>query len=311
MNPYEIQVGIDVSKATLELSSFDRGKTTVPNTAAGLRSLIARLQKLSESVRVCCEATGGYERLLVDTCHAADIPISVVNARQVRDFAKSKGILAKTDAIDARVIADYALQNNPRLTQKCEPWRKSLKALHIRREEVKNFMVQERNRLAMINDPLIAKCIRQHLSHLEKQLKTLDKQIQHIAETEPACRDQCEKLMQVKGFGLIVATGFLAFLPEIGRVTDNQLVALAGLAPFCQDSGTWKGQRHVSGGRERIRNTLYMPAITTSMHNPILKEFYQGLIQRGKPSKIALTAVMRKMVCLANRIIADPSFVPA
>lgn len=311
MNPYEIQVGIDVSKATLELSPFDSGKTSIPNTSAGLRSLVMRLQKLSKSVLVCCEATGGYERLLLDTCHNADIPIAVVNARQVRDFAKGKGILAKTDAIDAKVISDYARENKPRLTPKLEPWRMSLKALHIRRDELKNFMGQERNRLAMIHDPFITKCIRQHLRNLEKQLQSIDKQIQQIAQTEPVCKEQCEKLMQVKGFGLIVATGFLAFLPEIGRVTNNQLVALAGLAPFCKDSGKKKGERHVYGGRERIRNTLYMPAITTSRFNPVMNEFYQGLIKRGKPSKVALTAVMRKMVCLANRIIADPSFVPA
>jgi transposase len=309
MNAYEVQVGIDVSKATLEISPFDKGKTSVPNTSAGIKNLISRLQKLPKSFMLCCEATGGYEGLLVQCCHAQDIPVAVVNARQVRDFAKSKGILAKTDAIDAQVIAAFALQNQPRLTIKTEPWRKTLKALHVRRDEVKKMMGQERTRLDTLADPFIAKCIKQHLCGLEQQLKALDAQIKNIAKSEPECKAVCEKLMKVKGFGLIVATGFLAFLPEIGHVTDKQLVALAGLAPFCQDSGKWKGQRHVSGGREQIRTTLYMPAITASRFNPTLKEFYQRLVQRGKPSKVALTAVMRKMVCLANRIVSDPTFV--
>lgn len=310
MTTYESHIGIDVSKASLEVSPFDKGQPSVPNTLAGIRVLLGRLQKKNDSFMICCEATGGYERLLVEACHASDIPIAVVNARQVRDFAKSKGILAKTDAIDAKVLADYATQNPPRLTPKLECWRKKAKAIHVRLDEVKRMLTQERNRLDTLGDPMVIGMIKRHIRNLEGQVSALNTQLAKLVKTEAAFRDLCDRLMAVKGIGIITATALIAFLPEIGRVGDSQLVALAGLAPFCQDSGTWKGQRHISGGRSLLRSTLYMPAISASRTNPILKDFYDGLIKRGKPAKVALTAVMRKMVCLANRMASDPTFSP-
>lgn len=311
MHTSEIYIGVDVSKYTLELSPFDKAKRSVPNTRAGLRSLIKRIQKLDNKPIICCEATGGYEKLLVSACHDQDIQIAVVNARQVRDYAKSKGILAKTDAIDAAVLAGYAKQNQPRLTQKTEPWRISLKELHKRRDELKRMMTQERNRQENLEDVWVATSIRKHLHFLRKQVDAVDEALRNLVKSEPELRTFCDRFMQVKGIGIIAASAFVAYLPEMGRVTDNELVALAGLAPHCQDSGTWKGQRHISGGRAAIRNILYMPAINAKSSNPIFKEVYDRLTGNGKPAKVALTAIMRKMVCLGNRIASDPDFVPA
>lgn len=311
MHTSEIHIGVDISKHTLELSPFDKGKPSVPNTRAGVRSLIKRIQKFDLKPILCCEATGGYEKLLVSACHDQDIPIAVVNARQVRDYAKSKGILAKTDAIDAAVLAGYAQQNQPRFTPKSEPWRIKLKALHKRREELKRMMTQERNRLENLEDAWVAAAIRKHLRSLNTQVKNVDDALRELVKDEPELREFCDRFMKVKGIGMIAASAFVAYLPEMGRVTDNELVALAGLAPHCQDSGNWKGQRHISGGRAAIRNILYMPALNAKSSNPVFKEFYDRLTAKGKPPKVALTAVMRKMICLGNRIASDPEFMPA
>lgn len=304
-------IGIDVSKASLEISSFDKGKNSVANTPAGIRSLLRRIHKHPSLPVLCCEATGGYEAQLVNFCHDAEIPIAVVNARQVRDFAKSKGILAKTDLIDANVLEKFAKQNTLRLKAKTEPWRQSLQALLTRRNDLKHLITQERNRLETLQDPFIRKQIEANLRSFKKQNQQVLKEIEQLVNTTEILQDLCSRMMGVKGIGLLVATSLIAFLPEIGLISDKQITALAGLAPYNQDSGNWKGQRHVSGGRSKVRRALYMPAICAAHTNPILMEYYQGMIQRGKPAKVALTAVMRKMVCLANRIAADPDFIPA
>jgi len=311
MNDPQIKIGIDVSKASLELSSFDKGKDSVANTPAGIRSLLRRIQKLPQLPVLCCEATGGYEKLVVNLCHEVEVPIAVVNARQVRDFAKSKGILAKTDLIDANVLSMFAEQNTLRLKTKTEPWRQSLQALLTRREDLKDLITQERNRLETLQDPFVRKQIEANLRMFKKQNQHILKTIEALVSSTETLQKLCSRMMQVKGIGLLVATSLIAFLPEIGQISDKQVAALAGLAPYNQDSGTWKGQRHVSGGRSKVRTALYMPAICAAHNNPVLKEFYDGMILRGKPAKVALTAVMRKMVCLANRIASDPEFIPS
>ncbi|WFB37055.1 IS110 family transposase [Kiritimatiellota bacterium B12222] len=311
MNGIQIIIGIDVSKASLQISTFDKGKALIPNTAAGIRSLINRTEKLKSSFIFCCEATGGYERLFVDHCHTYDIPVAVLNARQVRDFARSKNILAKTDAIDAEVIRMFAENNDLRLYPKPESWRLSLQALLTRRDELKDMITQERNRLETLQDPLIRKMIKAHLRSLASQDKRLIIELKDLVSSHESLRVFCDRLISVKDIGLLSALSLFAYLPELGQITDNQAAALAGLAPWCQDSGNWKGERHISGGRSKVRRALYMPAINASTSNPILKEYYQKMIRRGKPAKVALTAVMRKMVCLANKVASDPDFIPA
>lgn len=311
MQVNEVYIGVDVSKESLEVSSFDQGRSTLPNTPRGIRSLLSRVQKLELVPLICCEATGGYEKRLVSLCHELNVPVAVVNARQVRDYAKSKGILAKTDAIDAAVLAGYAQQNHPRLTQKPEPWRLRLKALHQRRESLKEMILQEGNRLEHPEDAFTVAQTRKHIRFLKRQITDVDAEILKLVQEEEEATSFCERFMSVNGVGIIVASSFVAFLPEMGRVTDNELVALVGLAPHCQESGNWKGQRHISGGRSPIRKILYMPALNATSTNPILKDFYDRLVTKGKPKKVAITAVMRKMVCLANRIASDPEFMPA
>ena len=311
MNQTHIKIGIDVSKASLEISSFDKGKSSVPNSRIGIRRLFDRMKKLQQPVVICCEATGGYEQLLVELCHEQDIPISVVNGKCVRHFALSKNILAKTDALDAAVLKMFAEDNELRLTPKPTAWMRHLEALLNRRADLNDMITQENNRLENLRDPAISKMIRAHIRSMETQEKRILKEIRELVRSQKELRDFCAKMMSVKGIGLIAATSLFAYLPELGRITDGEAAALAGLAPWCQQSGTWKGERHISGGRSKIRKTLYMPAISASCSNPILKAYYQGMIQRGKPAKVALTAVMRKLVCLANRIATDPEFMPA
>lgn len=311
MNPSEIQIGIDVSKASLELSPFDAGKTSVANTPSGIRRFLQRIQKLPDVPVLCCEATGGYEKTLVHLCHQANIPIAVVNARQVRDFAKSKHILAKTDQIDAAVLAKFAEQNTLRLTRNLETWREALQALLTRRNDLKLLISQEQNRLETLQDPFIRKQIQATLRMFKKQNQRLLEEIERLVNDHAELQTLCSRMMAVKGMGLLVATSLIAFLPEIGRISDKQITALAGLAPYNRDSGTFKGQRHISAGRSKVRQALYMPAVAAVRCNPILKEYYQGMVQRGKPGKVAITAVMRKILCLANKIASDPEFIPA
>lgn len=306
-----LQVGIDVSKASLELTSFDRGSSSVPNTQAGISRLIRRITVIEGAVRICCEATGGYERALVKACHDAGVPISVVNARQVRNFARSRNLLAKTDAIDAKVIAWFAEQHQPRLTPRPSEWRLKLQALLNRRDELTDMINQERNRLDTLEDPQLRKMIQTHVRTMSAQRDRLFHQMKELALKHADVAEFCQKMSEVKGVGLLTAISLYAYMPELGKISDKEAAALAGLAPWCQDSGTWRGLRKISGGRSKVRKALYMPAIAASRSNPILKEYYQGLIGRGKPSKVALTAVMRKLICLANKVATDPSFMPA
>lgn len=306
-----LQVGIDVSKASLELSSFDKGSTSVPNTHAGISRLIRRLSSIARPVRICCEATGGYERPLVKACHDAGLPIAVVNARQVRDFARSRNLLAKTDAIDAKVIAWFAEQHEPRLTPKPSPWRLKLQALLNRRDELTDMINQEQNRLDTLDDPELRRMIRTHVRTMSAQRDRLFLQMKRLIAEHADVAEFCQKMTSVKGVGLLTGMSLYAYMPELGRISGKEAAALAGLAPWCQDSGMWRGMRKISGGRSQVRKALYMPAISASRSNPILKAYYESLVARGKPSKVALTAVMRKLICLANKVASDPSFIPA
>lgn len=310
MNDGYVYVGIDVAKRELEIDSFDQQLSSVPNTTKGIQQLISSLE-CREKVAVCCEATGGYEQLLIEELLLAGIPIARVNARRVRDFARSKGISAKTDKIDARVITAFAEQNQPKRIEPSPAWRNRLRDILKRRDELVAMRTQEIHRLDPKPSKEIQKSIRSLIRSLNNQIERMNATIKEIIQEEEELKVTIKRLTQVNSIGPVSALQLVANVPELGQVTDKEVAALVGVAPFNRDSGTMKGNRCISGGRANVRRALYMAAVCASTHNPILREFYQRLITRGKPPKVALVAVMRKLVVLANRIAADPTFQPA
>jgi transposase len=311
MNPTHLNIGIDVAKHTLT-AAFPAGKTQdFPNTPHGIAALIAKAKALGPATRLCCEATGGYEQKRVDACHAHALTVAIANARHVRDFAKGKGLLAKTDALDARLIARFADENNPRPHEQPPEWVRRLRALTDRRANLTADLTREPNRLQTETDAWVAKDLRLHLRQLEKHIQSLTQQIATLRAATPEFAAKARRLEQVKGIGETTACALLGCVPELGSVNGNEASALVGVAPYNNDSGTFRGQRRIRGGRSHVRRILWMAATVAIRFNPILKAFYERLTARGKPHKVALVAILRKLVRLANKILADPDFIPA
>lgn len=308
MNHQAVHVGIDVSKEHLDLSPFDDGPLRVKNTASGISALLNRLNTHPSKVVVCCEASGGYEKLLCAMLPPAGIATASVNARRVRSYADSQGIMAKTDAIDARVIAMFSEANKPRIIGSSPAWHEELKALLVRREELMDMRKAEKSRLDPAPHQIVAELVREHIKDLGAGIREIEKALRNLVRKHDDLAAKVNRITAVNSFGLIVAASLLAYIPELGRVTDNQASALAGLAPYNRDSGTKKGKRFIQGGRSRVRRALYMPAVCASHRNQVFQELYERLTTNGKPAKVALAAIMRKMVVLANRLMADPAF---
>lgn len=303
-----VHIGIDVSKGALDIDPFDLKAPRVKNTPVGINKLIKRISAFPARVIVCCEATGGYEKLLCRMLPEAGIEVACANALRVRRFAESQGILAKTDAIDARVLSQFSQKNDLRTIKPLPPWHEELKAFLVRRDELVQIRKKELSRLDPAPHPKAAELIREHIQMLSMLIKQIITHIKALIREHDDLAYKINRLCAVNSIALVTAASLLAYIPELGQVTDNQAAALAGLAPYPNDSGTKKGKRKVYGGRSRIRRALYMPAVSASYRNDILAELYQRLISKGKPGKVALTALMRKMVVLANRLMADPDF---
>jgi len=310
MNANNVNIGIDVSKETLAVAFADGPVRSFANTKAGLSKLAAEIKALGVSALVCCEATGGYEKPLESACHAAGIRIAVVNAKRVRDFAKGKGILAKTDAIDARVIRRFAAENPPRPSEPQPEWRTRLRALAEYRAGLADDLARAKLRLQTQRDAWVAKDMKKQVARLEKSLAALESEAAKIRAANPEFDKNAARLEEVKGIGKVTSRTLLTLMPELGRVKDGEAAALAGVAPYNDESGKFRGQRHISGGRAQVRKVLWMAAVAAARSNHILKAFYRRLVANGKKPKAALTAVMRKLVCLANRILSDSAFVP-
>lgn len=309
MNDGESHIGVDVSKGRLDIDAPVLGAFSVPNNRAGIRRLLGRLGVL-KSPLLCCEATGGYERLLVERAMAAGVPIAVVNAAWVRFFARSNGTLAKTDAIDARALRRFGEQNRPRPLAPLPEWAGPLRQLLDRRSDLVDLRSGEACRERLASGAAL-RLLKAHLRFIDRQIRSIDRALEALALHHPALGERSARLRRVNSIGPVSALTLLGFLPELGRITDNQAAALAGLAPYNNDSGTSAGPRAIRGGRVRVRKTLYMAAVCATRSNPILREFYARLVEHGKPAKVALTAVMRKLVVLANRILANPEFNPS
>jgi transposase len=311
MNTYEVNIGVDVSKGTLAAAFPDGSVRDFANDRRGIAALLKRARACGPSALVCCEATGGYERGLVDACHAAGAAVAVANAKRVRDFAKGKGLLAKTDAIDARLIARFAAENHPRPDAPQPEWARRLRALADRRAALTADLVREGNRLGTERDAWAAKDIRAHIRQIEAHIARLERESAALRAANPEFAGKAARLERVTGIGPVCSRVLLTHLSELGAVSDGEASALAGVAPYNDDSGRHRGRRRIRGGRAQVRRALWMAATSAVRFNPILKAFYARLTARGKPHKVAIVAVIRKLVCLANRILSDPAFVPA
>jgi transposase len=292
-------IGIDVAKAQLEFACRPGGEIgTVPNEEGGIRELVARCQGLTPTL-IVLEATGGYEAAVVAALATAGLPIVVANPRQVRDFAKATGQLAKTDAIDAQVLALFAERVRPEPRPLPDEAAQALEALLTRRRQLVEMLTAERNRL-LIARPAVRRDLQQHIRFLERRLREADDDLHTAVKASPLWRVKDDLLQSVPGVGRVVSLTLLAELPELGRLSHKEIAALVGVAPLNRDSGTLRGKRLVYGGRAPVRAVLYMAALVASKCNPVIRTFYLRLRAAGKPAKVALTACMRKLLVILN-----------
>jgi transposase len=297
-------IGIDVAKAQLEFACRPSGETgRVPNDQVGIAELAARCHALAPTL-IVCEATGGYEAPLVAALAGARLPIVVTNPRQVRDFAKATGQLAKTDAIDAQVLALFAERVRPEPRPLPDAALTALEELLTRRRQLVEMLTAERNRLLLARGP-VRRDLQHHIRFLERRLREVDDDLHTAVKASPVWRVKDDLLQSVPGVGRVVSLTLLAQLPELGRVSHKEIAALVGVAPLARDSGTLRGKRLVYGGRAPVRAVLYMAALVASRRNPVIHAFYQRLRAAGKPAKVALTACMRKLLTILNAIARD------
>jgi transposase len=296
--------GIDVSKAALDVALRPSGEHwRSANDEAGIAELVGRLRPLAPGL-IVLEATGGLERLVVAALALAGVPLAVVNPRQVRDFAKATGRLAKTDALDAAVLAHFAEAIHPEPRPLPDAASQALAALVERRRQVVGMLTAEKNRYQQALPSVRAK-VAAHIAWLEQALKELDTELDQILRASPLWRERDQLLRSVPGVGPTVALTLLAHLPELGSGSVKRVATLVGLAPLNRDSGAWRGSRAIWGGRRQVRAALYMAALVGVRHNPVLRSFYQGLLARGKPKKVALTACMHKLLTILHAVLRD------
>ena len=295
-------VGIDVSKAQLDVAVRPSGETwTVAHDEAGLSALVARLRGLAPTL-IVLEATGGLEVVLAGALATAALPVAVVNPRQVRDFARSTGTLAKTDRLDAQSLAHFAEALRPQPRPLPDAQAQELSALLQRRRQLVEMLTAEKNRLLSAASP-IRKRLRTHITWLERELQSTNTALAEAIRQSPMWREKDELLQSVPGVGPVVTSTLLASLPELGTLTHKQIAALVGVAPLNRDSGTLRGRRTVWGGRAQVRAVLYMGAIVAARFNPVIRVFYQRLQRAGKAKKVALTACMRKLLTILNAML--------
>ena len=309
MNPSLVHAGLDIAKATLDLH-LQGQSLAFAHDPPGCAALIARLQALGTPVLVVCEATGGWERPVVAALHAAPIALTITNPRQVRDFARGRGRRAKTDRIDAQMLAEFGAANTPAPTPAPSAAQAELAAWVTRREQLKAMLGAERARQIPGLPKPVAKDLQASIARLEKQLLRITTRLAAALAATPEITAKAARLCSIQGVGPGTAATLLGHLPELGTLTRGTIAALAGLAPFNDDSGPRQGQRRIAGGRASVRCALYMAALSAIRCNPVLQPFYQRLRAAGKPFKVALIASARKLLTTLNTLLQNPHFIP-
>lgn len=303
-----IYLGLDIAKHSLELNPHPKLKSVLfANNDGGCRRLAKAVAALGPA-HIICEATGGYERTVLKALHQSGLAVTRMNPRQVRDFARAKGQLAKTDRLDAALLAHYGQQIQPAPTQPLPPVQERLRELVRHRDDWVKRITEEKARQEHYSDRFICRQARRLLRHLEKALAETEKEIAALVQADQALSRKIDRLCQIKGVGPRTAWILLADLPELGSLERGQAAALAGVAPYNRDSGPYRGQRHIAQGRSLLRKGLYMAALVSSRHNTTLRSHYERLIRRGKPAKVALVALMRKIIELANLLLKRPDW---
>lgn len=304
MTTSPLVVGMDVAKERLDIAIRPSGERwSVANDDAGVAALVARLRPLGPGL-IVCEATGGFERLAIGTLAAAGLPVVVANPRQVRDFARATGQLAKTDALDAGILALFAERVRPTPRPLPTEAAQLLDAVLTRRRQLLEMLTAEKNRLGFAPKPL-HRGIQAHIRWLERQLDDVTKELAELIEASPVWRAKDDLLQSVPGVGPIVSYTLLGELPELGTLTHKQIAALVGVAPLARDSGTLRGKRLIWGGRASVRTALFMAAMCGRRWNPSLKLFDDRLKAAGKPTKVALIACARKLLTILNAMVRN------
>lgn len=296
-------IGIDVSKHRLDVDWLGK-HICFDNNISGISNLIKELRNLDEkSSLIICEASGGYEQEIVNACHKVAFPIHVAHANKIRSFAKSKGLKAKTDHLDCKILSEYAksLQPKPDMLMLNENSLK-IRELLKRREQLQKDRKREKCRLDKHDDINILDSINRHIDWLDKAINEIDKQLARLSKEDNITEDY-KLLTSIPGIGELSACQIISSLPEVGKISNKAIASLMGVAPFNRDSGSYQGKRYIQGGRKNLRHALYMAALTSTQHNPELKIFYQRLRKAGKPAKVAIIAVMRKLLSMINSVM--------
>jgi len=298
-------IGIDVSKKLLEVGVHQSDyHFRCPNDPKNFPALITELISLRPA-RILLEATGGLERALLQALHAAGLPVVVVNPRQVRDFAKALGLLAKTDRLDARVLAHFAAATQPAIRPVKAQQETELDALMGRRTQLSDMLVQEKNRRGSAATKDTRDDIEEHIEWLEERIQELDEKLKEQLKCSAVWQQKDQILQSVKGIGFVTSMALLADCPELGQLNRHQIAKLVGVAPLNRDSGQQRGARHIWGGRAQVRGKLYMATMAAIRFNPVLKSFYERLIAKHKPKKVAMVACMRKLLTIINVLIRE------
>ena len=302
MRDNTIVVGIDIAQDALDICVHPSGEVwRVGHNLAGAKKLVKSLGGYAPSL-VVLEATGGLEVSLVATLAAAQLPVVVVNPRQVRDFARATGRLAKTDRLDAQTLAEFGAAVDPPIRPLPDAKLRELQELVGRRQQITIMLTMEKHRLNRGSDR-VRQYIAASIAGLNTQLRQLDQDIRELLHSTPEWQERSQLLLSVPGVGPVLCSTIIARLPELGRLNRKEIAALAGVAPFNRDSGKLRGKRTVWGGRRQLRRVLYMAALSATRVNPVIREFYQRLVEVGKPKKLALTASMRKLLTILNSMV--------
>lgn len=304
MLPVIVYLGVDVSKDSLDVHFLDQAHH-LPNSAAGIARLLKLIAKHPGTVQIICEATGGYERSMCSAVHAKNIRLTVANPRLPRDFARSRNRLAKTDRIDAKILADYGASAAPEPTPAPSPALERLALMVAQRDMLVAERAAFKVRLQQASDKLLRKQIERLISTFGQEIDKLEDLMREFVKTDAEITRKTQRLQQAQGVGWSTALTLCACMPELGTLNRGEAAALAGLAPFNRDSGQWRGQRHISGGRGNVRRMLYLCSLTASRTNPTLTAIYKRLRAAGKPAKVALTAVARKLLLLLNAALKN------